>query len=302
MTPTERARLSLAGLAMGDAFGSRFFGPARAIQARLDSRELPPPPWRWSDDTAMASSVVEVLEQHARIDPDALARAFARRWREEPGRGYGRGVRDTLDALAEGEDWRTVAPRAFGGEGSCGNGGAMRAAPVGAWFADDLQALVCEADLSAAVTHSHADGRAGAVAVAAAAAWAWLSRADPARVAGRDLLGFAWEHTPAGPTREGLAAARALPVERPVDEAARVLGSGIKILSRDTVPFALWVAQRNLHDVAQALWDAVAGLGDTDTVCAIAGGIVVLRAGWESVPAAWRAAREPLPLPSHAGA
>jgi hypothetical protein len=40
------------------------------------------------------------------------------------------------------------------------------------------------------------------------------------------------------------------------------------------------------------MWTAVAGLGDRDTTCAIAGGIVALRA---PVPAAWLEAREPLP-------
>jgi ADP-ribosylglycohydrolase len=291
MTPLDRARLSLEGLSVGDAFGERFFGPVRAIKARLESRDLPPPPWRYTDDTAMGLAVVEVLQRHGRIDADDLARAFGRRYAEAPGRGYGRGVRDTLEALGRGEDWRVVAPRAFGGGGSMGNGGAMRAAPVGAFFADDEVALVANARLSAAVTHAHPEGVAGAIAVAAAAACAWRRRSDPAC---SDLLGFAHALTPAGATRDGLAAARALAPSATIDEAAQRLGSGVKILAQDTVPFSLWCAQRNIDDYAQALWDGVAGLGDVDTVCAIVGGIVVLSAGLDAIPAAWRAAREGL--------
>ncbi|MCO5169726.1 MAG: ADP-ribosylglycohydrolase family protein [Planctomycetes bacterium] len=292
--PLERAVLSLEGLSVGDAFGERFFGPARAIQARLESRDLPPPPWRYTDDTVMALGVVEVLARRGEIDPDDLARTFARRYAEATGRGYGRGVRDTLEALHAGGDWREVAPRAFGGSGSMGNGGAMRAAPVGAYFADDPAALVENARLSAAVTHSHPEGQAGAIAVAAAAAYAWCRRASPGRVAGSDLLGFALDLTPPGETRDGIAAARALPPDATVEVAAGRLGSGVKILAQDTAPFSLWCAARNLADYERALWEGVAGLGDVDTVCAIVGGIVVLHTGADAIPGAWRRAREPL--------
>jgi ADP-ribosylglycohydrolase len=69
----------------------------------------------------------------------------------------------------------------------------------------------------------------------------------------------------------------------------------VKITAPDTVPFALWLAARNLGDYERALWEGVAGLGDTDTVCAITGGVVVLATGVKGIPAAWRRAREPLP-------
>ena len=38
--------------------------------------------------------------------------------------------------------------------------------------------------------------------------------------------------------------------------------------------------------------------GDTDTICAMVGGIVVGTVGLAGIPADWRAAREPLPLPA----
>lgn len=281
-----RARLSLEGLSVGDAFGERFFGPVRAIQARLASRDLPPGPWRWTDDTEMSLAVVDVLAAHGGIDADALARGFARRYAADPGRGYGRAVRDTLEALGRGEAWQAAAARPFGGQGSMGNGGAMRAAPIGAYFADDLAALVEHADRSAAVTHAHPEGRAGAIAVAAAAACASLGRAD--------LLAFALARTPPGATRDGLAAAIDLGPGATVEAAAARLGSGVKITAPDTVPFSLWVAARHLGDYERALWEGVAGLGDTDTVSAIVGGIVVLATGLDGIPAAWRRAREPL--------
>ena len=50
----------------------------------------------------------------------------------------------------------------------------MRAAPVGAYFADDPQRTAAEAAHTAAIAHGHPEGEAGASAVAAEAALAWV--------------------------------------------------------------------------------------------------------------------------------
>jgi ADP-ribosylglycohydrolase len=43
-----------------------------------------------------------------------------------------------LKAIGDGESWQSVTTSQFDGQGSWGNGAAMRVAPLGAWFADDL--------------------------------------------------------------------------------------------------------------------------------------------------------------------
>lgn len=48
----------------------------------------------------------------------------------------------------------------------------MRVAPVGAFFADDMDLVVSQARASAEVTHAHNEAIVGAIAVAVAAAWA----------------------------------------------------------------------------------------------------------------------------------
>jgi hypothetical protein len=48
---------------------------AEHARVAIDDRRLPPPPWRWMDDTNMALSVVEVLIQHGGVEPDSLAEA-----------------------------------------------------------------------------------------------------------------------------------------------------------------------------------------------------------------------------------
>jgi ADP-ribosylglycohydrolase len=287
----DQVRLALDGPSVGDAFGERFFRLDAPV--RIAQRALPGPPWRFTDDTEMALAIADVLAAAGRIDQDALARAFARRYAAAPDRGYGPGAYQLLHALCLGASWRDAAPAMFDGQGSLGNGGAMRAAPVGAYFADDLDALMAEAAASAEVTHAHPEGQAGAIAVAVAAACAWQGRADARRAGGGALLERVLDRVPRGLTADGIRRALALPLDAPVEQAARELGSGQDVTAMDTVPFALWCAARHLDDFEEALWATVSGLGDRDTTCAIVGGIVALAAP-ETIPQAWIAAREPL--------
>lgn len=287
-----RARLSLEGLSVGDSFGEWFFS-AGAVAA-IAARTLPPEPWYFTDDTMMALSIVETLDHCGRIDSDDLAERFARRYREQPGRGYGGTARIILGQIGGGGTWQEASGGAFDGEGSMGNGGAMRVGPAGGYFGDDFGAAADAARASAQVTHAHADGQAGAIAVAVAAARAWQIGCSGDANSGPTLLESAIEHTPEGMTRAGLLKALRLPGETSVQEAVAVLGNGSRIVSYDTVPFSLWCAARHLNSYEEAIWTTVSGLGDRDTTCAIVGSIVALAVGREGIPEAWIKAREPL--------
>ena len=151
----ERMRLSLEGLGLGDALGEMLSYRAESASRRLAEKNLPPAPWFHTDDTEMAISIVEVLRLLGAVNQDALARQFAWRYEREPDRGYGSGARRQLRMIVEGAEWRVTSREAFGGQGSLGNGSAMRVAPVGAWFADDLDRAAAEARASAMVTHMH---------------------------------------------------------------------------------------------------------------------------------------------------
>jgi ADP-ribosylglycohydrolase len=284
-----RARLSLAGLSVGDAFGERFFGRPDVVARMAQERAMPRSPWKWTDDTAMALSIVETLEAREGIDEDYLAQAFARRFREQPDRGYGRGAYEILSAIGTGVSWRVASKSAFDGTGSMGNGGAMRSAPVGGYFAHDLDAVVDHARRSASPTHAHPDGVAGAIAVAVAAA---LVARNESKSSG-DLIKQVIARTPAGATREGLT--RSLDfLDATPEQAAMSLGSGAKVISSDTVPFSILSAARHVHSYEECLWFTVRGLGDRDTTCAIAGGIVAL-SPTAPIPDDFLDAREPLP-------
>src|ERR671917_2818816 len=94
MNPLERMQLSLTGLSVGDALGERFFAAGSEIERRIEQRKVPPAPWRYTDDTEMALSIVETLWHYERIDQDELAQGFALRY--HPWRGYGAGAHRLL--------------------------------------------------------------------------------------------------------------------------------------------------------------------------------------------------------------
>lgn len=291
-----RARTSLDGLSVGDAFGERFFVRPEVFHSLVDARAVPSGRWEFTDDTVMALSIVDVLEDEGRIDPDRLADFFAARYRADPGRGYGGTAHDILGRISAGEPWQDVAPSVFGGTGSMGNGGAMRAAPIGAYFADDFARVADEARRSAEPTHAHPEGQAGAIAIAIAAAC--VQRGGECV---EELFDAVLAHTPDGVTRAVVEQAARLDLDADVRTAARALGNGSRVIAEDTVAFCVWSVARALRDGSRsgeaifegAMWDTVSALGDRDTTCAIVGGVLATSAR-VAIPPAWRDAREPL--------
>jgi ADP-ribosylglycohydrolase len=284
----QRAQISLQGLSVGDAFGDQFFMNSQRIEHLIQERTIPAPPWSFTDDTVMAISVVDVLADRGYVDRDLLAELFSARYIFDRARGYGGTAHGILSRIAAGEHWRQVSAQVFGGTGSMGNGGAMRAAPIGAYFSHDLTRAAEAARYSAEVTHAHLEGQAGAVAIAVAAAWVAAGGIEPS-----ELFAAVLAHTPDGETRAGIKCAAILPAEYDVRTAVSVLGNGTQLTSQDTVPFVLWCAAKHLGAFEEALWTTVSGLVDRDTTCAMVGGIVALHAA-AKIPQAWLDARESL--------
>ena len=288
----RRVQNALEGVSGGDAFGEGFFTDADRIEAMIETRQAPAPVWRYTDDTMMTLSVVSILRRHGAIEQDLLATSFAERYEYE--RGYGPSMHRLLAAIREGTSWREAAPAQFAGQGSFGNGAAMRAAPIGAYFADDIEETVEQTTLASVVTHTHPEAIAGAIAVAVAAALASRLHGQEKTETGADFLAAVAQWVPDSQVRARLIRARGM-LDASVGFAVTVLGNGLQLSAQDTVPFALWCACQHLFDYKEALWLAVSGLGDRDTICAIVGGIVALSAGVTSIPIAWQTAREPLP-------
>ena len=317
-----RAMASLEGLSVGDAFGEQFFMSWEGAKVWIDSGELEGPPfdlseefiarrialrklpptnfWNWTDDSAMAFSVVKNLREYGTINPDEMAISFGQSYQSEPARGYGGAMYELLPQLARGESWRAASQSLFNGTGSYGNGASMRVAPIGAYFADDLRAVIENARRSALVTHSHPEAIAGAIAVAVAAALACRQRTSSTRTSAqsepRDFISTVLEYVPQSEVRIRLIQARDLAEDdADCETAVSLLGCGENISAHDTVPFCIWCAATELDHFDEALWLTVEGLGDRDTTCAIVGGIVACYTGADAIPVEWRTRREALP-------
>ena len=313
----ERALESLEGLSVGDAFGEGFFLGFEAAQWLLERDELEGMSfdlegsgpllnlidtrrldfrrdfWRWTDDTALALEIVAELRENEKIVPDSLAQRFSMRYLRAPNRGYGGAMHELLPQLSSG-NWQTEAGKLFDGQGSFGNGAAMRAAPIGAYFADDLSLCLENARLSALTTHAHPEGVAGALAVAVAAAYAARLRAENHSIERADFCELILPHLPTSEVKKRIIEARDMDENSTGEQAALFLGSGYAVAAQDTVPFCVFCAGETLEFYEEAQWLTVSGLGDRDTTCAIVGGIVAARTGLAGIPADWRAKREKL--------
>ncbi|MBA4189729.1 MAG: hypothetical protein C0467_17220 [Planctomycetaceae bacterium] len=310
-----RAALALDGLSVGDALGETCFRDDNFEAILDDPTATARAPWPWTDDTAMALSIYDVLQDHGRIDQDALAARFAKRFQAQPWRGYGAGAFRLLGQVSGGAEWRAASETIFPG-GSFGNGSAMRIAPLAGYFADDDYSVIVEqARLSAEVTHAHLEGIAGAIAAAVAGAYAWKHRGNRADAATkRGLFEVVLAHTPASEVREGVVRAATIAFELPAEPTMRLLdhgmttrafdtsmvpivrhlGNGSRISCQDTVPFCMWAAARHLDDYQTAILTTIRVGGDIDTNCAIVGGIVALAVGQQGIPRDWLKDREEL--------
>src|SRR5437879_12234656 len=101
----ERALLSLDGLSVGDAFGEGCFGSVR----RMQRQELPPSPWCFTDDTAMARSIVRCLNRYGHEIGRASCRERVEIWEVDRSRKNTRN-RGCEDINVEEEEEKT-SPR-----------------------------------------------------------------------------------------------------------------------------------------------------------------------------------------------
>lgn len=270
------AKQALDGIALGDCFGQTFFIKEEEAYQRIKERRILEEPWHFTDDTVMGIGVYRVLEKYKEINQDKLAEMFGKNYLLDWHRGYGGTAHSILREIGEGGDWKKAAAKVFDGMGSMGNGAAMRAAPIGAYFADDLDKVKEQAKKSAEVTHSHIEGVAGAIVVALGAAFMLNKREGKYCGEGKTFLHDIGDMLPESDTKYKILSAASIKKESKIEFVVSVLGNGMKLTAQDTVPLCLWCAAYYYENLEEALWKAVSALGDRDTICAIVGGIIAL--------------------------
>lgn len=276
----DRAHGALLGTFVGDALGMPFEGARHtAIPSEVEMVEARLGRGTYTDDTQMMIALAESLIERGRIEEEHLASAFQAAY--DPARGYGGGTRRVLELWRNRVPVAVAARQVFGGQGSRGNGAAMRIAPVAVRFRQDPVRLQAEAARSARVTHANPVGVDGALVQAAAIG---------AALRDEDILAVALAAARTEELRVGLAGIAALLGEsrNPAELHSRLRTSSD---AEESVCAAIYsaVAHSTFH---AAVSFAVSLGGDTDTVAAMTGAISGARMGANSIPRRWLDALE----------
>jgi ADP-ribosylglycohydrolase len=300
VTPLERARGALYGLAIGDALGmptqmlSRPSIAARYGLPLVGFEPAPPdhpiaagqPAGAVTDDTEQAVLVGRLLVAGGgHVEPATLARAFLE-WEKDMIR---RGSLDLLGpstkrAVAEVE--AGVDPSETGREGVT-NGAAMRIAPVGILCplapglgAAGLDALVDRVVEVSMVTHNTGIALSGAAAVAAfvsaAISASGFAAALAAALDAASLAADRGEWVAGASVAARIEWAVSLVAGLPVDDAMETIYRlvGTSLATQESVPAAFAVVARLADDPWDACRHAASLGGDCDTIAAMAGAMM----------------------------
>ncbi len=295
----DRIEGVLLATAAGDALGAPYeFQPPRGPE--LDVVMAGGGPWEpgeWTDDTAMAIAIAEVAATGSDLRDRATQDAIVTRWRE-----WSRGAKDvgiqtgsvlrsaTLDGVITAERARATSEKLHRQTGrSAGNGSLMRTAPVALAYLDDEDGLVQAARSVSALTHYDPEACDACVLWCNAIRHAVLTGELDIRVGLRHLhpqSRAVWER------RLDVAE-----VSRPAD----FPNNGWVVTALQAAWSAVATTPVPQNDPASGVFradhlrlalDAAVRAGfDTDTVAAIAGGLLGAAHGASAVPLEWRALR-----------
>ena len=283
----DRLQSSLLGLAIGDALGMPFEGlPSWVVGPVLDevqgfheSSHRGLGAGQWTDDTQMTLCLTRSLVRRGRAEPEDIAREYLGWFQSGDVRGIGATTRSAMCRLQAGAEWHESGTA---GEHAAGNGAAMRAAPLGLLYYQDLEALREACVLDAEITHKNAEAVAGSRAVAFL-----VARLVAGTVPGKELLEETIQFVAGSRVGENLQRSVEL-LGRGANplQASEALGVGAYVV--ETVAWSAFCFFHAADDFSRAVMAAVRGGGDTDTAGAITGALSGARVGVAGIPAAWK--------------
>lgn len=245
---------------------------------------------QYSDESQLARELMLSLVDHGRLDPEDYAHRIALLFAEDRVVGRGHATSSAAERLNAGVPWHdagTPAP-------SAGNCSAMRAPPIGLFFAADPVRLTEAACIQGRITHADPRCCAAATAVAAAVTLAAEgNRIDPAEFLGRlQTLTVKIEPTVSTSLRQlqdwltlpeaeavSLIAHAGLPPG--VDSHWR---GGISAFVIASLLWSLYAFLRSPEDYLTAVATAIQPGGDVDTTAALTGALVGAHLGTAALP------------------
>lgn len=293
----DRAVGVLLATAAGDALGAPYeFGPPRGPElkvAMVGGGGFGWEPGEWTDDTSMAIAIAEVAATGVDLREEEALDAIVRRWHEWSKDAKDIGIQ-TSSVLRAAHQQGVCARTARAASAALhertgrtgGNGSLMRTAPVALAYLDDELALAEAARAVSVLTHYDPD------AVDACVLWCCAIR--HAVLTGELDVRIGLQHIDSDrrPTWASLldVAEQSQPSEfRNNGWVVEALQAAWSAITNTPVPVddpAGGVFR--VDHLRLAIDAAVRGGGDTDTVAAIAGGLLGAAYGASAVPAEWR--------------
>jgi ADP-ribosylglycohydrolase len=296
----DRILGALLGTAVGDALGMPIEGLSHSHvrtyykgikEYRADDQRGDLEAGQWTDDTQFTFALARVVAAHPDPAdwPAAAAEAYvalrdrARRWGET--------TTAAVDALADG-----AAPDAAGRPDRATDGAAMRAAPLGAWWAaagEEREAAFAAVRAVLGVTHRHpaalAAGWGQAAAVRHLLRRGGVEAFDRTAYWTEIVDQTAWAEDRLGDDARVSRRLRALADQLdafPLD--LRDACDGVAVWADEAWPFACAMVARRPHLLENTLLSGINVGGDADTTGAMMGAQLGALHGWAAVPDEWK--------------
>ena len=279
---------ALVGTGVGDSLGAGFEGWGRVALEEIEQVAEMRKTLTYTDDTHMMIGIAESLIKSRGFNGEDMAYTFASNYELEPWRGYGPAPPHIFRLIRNGVDWGQAAQRFYDG-GSYGNGSAMRIAPIGVFYHDNLTLLRDVACESSRITHAHTLGKEGAALQACAIALA-TNLVSPSALDRGNFLAKLIDYAQDDIYRQKLATAKEI-LGNP-DESRVVIELGHGIEAFNSVPTAIYCFLSEPDSFARAVLLAISLGGDTDTIAAMTGAISGAFLGIEYIPEEWRSKLE----------
>ncbi|WP_157155710.1 ADP-ribosylglycohydrolase family protein [Diaminobutyricimonas sp. LJ205] len=288
----DRAAGVMLATACGDALGAPYeFNSAASVARMLEGLDAIPmkggggfgwAPGEWTDDTSMAIPLLQAVADAKDLRDESVQDEVVAAWidwaRTAPDVGsQTRAVLSGLEPSAAAA--RVAAKRVHDATGrSAGNGSLMRTAPVVLAYLDDPAALADAARAISDLTHFETD--------AGDACVLWTLAIRHAILAGELNVRAGLDALPAG--RRGRWATLLAEAEQKVPADFQRNPWVVEALQGAWSAIATTTQDGTATHLRRGLEAAVRGGKDTDTVAAIAGGLIGARYGASAVPSAWK--------------
>jgi poly(ADP-ribose) glycohydrolase ARH3 len=274
---------ALIGTAVGDALGALIEGRGGLTRYEINSTIKNVPMLSYTDDSHMMIGVAESLIHSRGFNAGDMLKRFIKNYDFEPDRGYGSGPPYIFEQVKRGADWKVVSNDMYQG-GSYGNGSAMRAAPIGVFYNNNISELNRVARESSEITHAHPLGKEGSALQAYAIALA--SMLEPASEFSRtDFIANLVNFCRDGIFRAKLDIINKFSGELDKDGVARELGNGIEVFN--SVPASIYSFLTHPKSFEEAVMYAIGLGGNTDTIGAMTGAISGAYLGFQAIPHEW---------------